>query len=67
SQTEGAERLSLTWRETGGPPVKPPSRRGFGTSLIERGLPDARIERHFEPDGLVCLIELFTSISPETN
>ncbi|MBV8767252.1 MAG: PAS domain S-box protein [Hyphomicrobiales bacterium] len=67
SQAEGAERLSLTWRETGGPPVKPPSRRGFGTSLIERGLPDARIERRFEPDGLVCLIELFTSMSPETN
>ncbi|MBV9566722.1 MAG: PAS domain S-box protein [Hyphomicrobiales bacterium] len=58
---DGAERLSLIWRETGGPPVKAPSRRGFGTSLIERGLPDARIERRFDPDGLVCRIELLTS------
>ena len=39
----------------------PPARRGFGTSLIERGLPEARIERRFEPDGLVCHIELPTS------
>jgi two-component system CheB/CheR fusion protein len=53
--------LNLAWRETGGPPVTAPTRRGFGTSLIERGLPDARIERRFEPDGLVCRIELPTS------
>ncbi|MBV9111467.1 MAG: PAS domain S-box protein [Hyphomicrobiales bacterium] len=67
NKVEGAERLSLIWRESGGPPVKAPSRRGFGTSLIERGLPDARIERRFEPDGLVCQIELFTSGGVETS
>jgi PAS domain S-box-containing protein len=34
----GASRDSvrLTWIEAGGPPVKPPKRRGFGTQLIER-------------------------------
>ncbi|MBV9431348.1 MAG: PAS domain S-box protein [Hyphomicrobiales bacterium] len=66
-ETEGAESLSLAWREVGGPPVKPPSRRGFGTSLIERGLPDAKIDRRFERDGLVCRIELFTSTGAEGN
>lgn len=66
-QANGAESLSLVWRETGGPIVEPPSRRGFGTSLIERGLPDARIDRRFDPDGLVCRIELFTSGGAETN
>ena len=55
------EQLSLSWREKGGPAVTAPARRGFGTSLIERGLPEARIERRFEPDGLVCHIELPTS------
>lgn len=30
--------LKLTWRETGGPPVSPPTRTGFGTRLIERSL-----------------------------
>jgi two-component system CheB/CheR fusion protein len=35
---EGKEpsRLVIRWLERGGPPVKKPSRRGFGTELIER-------------------------------
>ena len=55
----GAPRLELTWRESGGPTVAPPARRGFGSRLIERGLAaelsgEARIE--FEPTGVVCRI-----------
>ncbi|PVX30034.1 response regulator [Sphingomonas pokkalii] len=30
--------LALDWRESGGPPVAAPARRGFGTALIERSL-----------------------------
>jgi two-component sensor histidine kinase len=30
--------LVVTWREHGGPPVSPPSRRGFGTTIIERSV-----------------------------
>jgi CheY-like chemotaxis protein len=30
--------LDLDWRESGGPAVAPPTRRGFGTALIERSL-----------------------------
>jgi two-component sensor histidine kinase len=30
--------LTLSWREIGGPPVTPPTRRGFGSRLIERNL-----------------------------
>jgi PAS domain S-box-containing protein len=53
-------RLVLTWAETGGPTVQPPTRRGFGSRLIERGLAaelsgEARID--FRPDGVVCRIE----------
>lgn len=41
--------LNLHWRESGGPPVKPPSRRGFGSTIIERSIPfelggDAKVE-----------------------
>lgn len=32
-------RLVLTWRETGGPAVQAPTRRGFGTTVIERSIP----------------------------
>lgn len=31
-------RLRLRWKEFGGPPVRPPSRKGFGSMMIERSL-----------------------------
>jgi two-component sensor histidine kinase len=34
----GARHLRMAWRESNGPPVTPPSRRGVGSHLIERGL-----------------------------
>ena len=33
-----ADEAVLSWRESGGPPVTPPVRRGFGTRLIGMGL-----------------------------
>lgn len=47
----------LRWEETGGPAVKPPTRRGFGTRLIETAL-SAELHGHVEivyrPEGVVC-------------
>jgi light-regulated signal transduction histidine kinase (bacteriophytochrome)/CheY-like chemotaxis protein len=34
-----SSRLIIEWKESGGPPVKPPARRGFGTTIIERSVP----------------------------
>jgi PAS domain S-box-containing protein len=51
--------LRLVWRETGGPPVKPPSARGFGSRLIERGLAgelNGEAFIRYAPDGVVCTI-----------
>ena len=31
--------LAIDWKESGGPPVQPPTRRGFGTTIIERSVP----------------------------
>ena len=31
--------LEIKWVERGGPPVKPPQRRGFGSTIIERSIP----------------------------
>jgi two-component system CheB/CheR fusion protein len=50
--------LSLVWREQGGPPVERPKTRGFGAQLIERGAPNSKVRSEFNPDGLVCTIEL---------
>jgi two-component system CheB/CheR fusion protein len=50
--------LTVTWRENGGPPAKPPQTAGFGTALIEKGIPNARVSREFGADGVVCTFEL---------
>ena len=58
--TRSGDRLRLHWRETGGPPVVPPTRRGFGSRLIERGLAadlGGAASLHFDPAGLRCDIE----------
>ena len=54
-------RLMLTWTETGGPPAHPPTKRGFGTTLIEQALAmgfDAVVERQFPESGLRCTIAI---------
>jgi PAS domain S-box-containing protein len=56
---DGGERLRLCWHEVGGPAVTPPSHRGFGWRLIERGLPqelDGEVHLDYRPEGLVCQI-----------
>jgi two-component sensor histidine kinase len=40
----------LTWRESGGPPVSPPTRRGFGSRLIERSTSELEGEMQYEFD-----------------
>jgi two-component system CheB/CheR fusion protein len=50
--------LNFLWHEAGGPPVEIPSRRGFGSSLIERGLTGAAVHRDFLPTGFVCTIDV---------
>ncbi|MBL8268005.1 chemotaxis protein CheB [Steroidobacter sp.] len=53
------DRLSLQWIETGGPPVVPPTRRGFGSELIERIVRndlEADVQRDFLKHGVRCAI-----------
>jgi light-regulated signal transduction histidine kinase (bacteriophytochrome)/CheY-like chemotaxis protein len=35
----GDNDLVITWSESGGPPVKAPTRKGFGTTIIDRSVP----------------------------
>lgn len=47
--------LTINWRERGGPPVKPPTRRGFGSTIIERSIPfelKGEAELRFKLSGL---------------
>ena len=50
--------LTVAWRESGGPPKKPAAADGFGTTVIERGIPNAIVRREFGADGFVCTIDL---------
>src|SRR5258705_936768 len=61
-------RFKLHWKEHGGPPVKEPSRKSFGSRLIEQALPgqlhgEARLR--FEPDGLSCAVNIPLSVMLE--
>ncbi|MBU1383885.1 MAG: PAS domain S-box protein [Alphaproteobacteria bacterium] len=47
--------VTLSWRETGGPPVAPPTREGFGSVLkssVVRQI-NGVMTRHWDPSGLV--------------
>jgi PAS domain S-box-containing protein len=58
--TSQGNRLALRWQEKNGPPVDPPSRRGFGSRVIERGLAhelDGTVHLDFPRDGVVCTID----------
>ena len=55
------ERFCLTWSEQGGPPVlRPPTRKGFGSRLIERSFAaevGGEVKLTYAPTGLICRLE----------
>jgi two-component sensor histidine kinase len=55
------DRLILCWQEKDGPPVTPPIRKGFGSRVIERGLPhelQGTVNLDYRGDGMVCTINI---------
>ncbi|MCJ2050479.1 HWE histidine kinase domain-containing protein [Methylobacterium sp. J-070] len=51
--------LTLTWKETGGSGIAPPTRQGFGMQVLRDMLSyelGARVALAFEPDGLRCAV-----------
>jgi two-component sensor histidine kinase len=62
--TDGQQQLRVHWKESGGPPVQPPVRLGFGMQLIERSLTQAlkaTVRFEFPPSGFVCEIDSIVS------
>ncbi|NUS66911.1 MAG: sensor histidine kinase, partial [Ensifer adhaerens] len=58
---DGDNVLHLTWTEVGGPPVREPKRRGFGSILIERSLDKvlgSSVKVEYLPAGVTALIRL---------
>ena len=53
-------RLTLQWREDGGPAVTTPAQPGYGTNLIRELVPyelEGTVDMEFKPDGLRCTVE----------
>jgi two-component sensor histidine kinase len=58
--------LNIDWTESGGPPVRPPTRHGFGTRLLEFVLPgqiQATSTVEYLPQGIHvrCVVPLLLS------
>ncbi|EJC83377.1 signal transduction histidine kinase [Rhizobium leguminosarum bv. trifolii WSM2297] len=56
-------RVSLIWTEAGGPPVSTPTKRGFGSVLIERAFSSkakAQSRSDYRPEGLVFELVFLT-------
>ncbi|HWT29515.1 MAG TPA: HWE histidine kinase domain-containing protein [Propylenella sp.] len=54
-------RLVIDWVERDGPPVAPPTRSGFGSSLLDKALKhdlDGSTTLRFDPAGLRCTLDL---------
>jgi two-component sensor histidine kinase len=53
--------LEIAWRESGGPPVAIPLRRGFGSRLIQGGVGrelDGDVELNYAPEGFCCTLRV---------
>jgi len=55
---DGKPALQFVWQESGGPEVATPSRKGFGSRLIERSLAAERgsAKLDFASEGLRCTL-----------
>jgi two-component sensor histidine kinase len=56
---QGVDEAWIVWRESGGPAVRTPRQRGFGSRLLERGVAGelgGEVSLDFARDGLVCTI-----------
>lgn len=52
---------TIVWHERGGPEVKKPERRGFGSSIIEHSVPHelgGQTDLRYEPEGLVAVVSV---------
>jgi two-component sensor histidine kinase len=61
--------VRLRWRERGGPTPKPPEHQGFGTRLLQRGLPGelgpgSTVVFSYLPDGLEAEIRFRAAPAP---
>jgi two-component sensor histidine kinase/CheY-like chemotaxis protein len=57
---EETQRMRLTWTEKGGPPVQRPTRRSFGTRMMESlgQQLNGRVQLSYDPSGFVYFLDV---------
>lgn len=61
ASSSGNAELRMQWSESGGPPVKPPARKGFGSRLIETALVaefESAVALDYASSGVTCSIRV---------
>ena len=68
---QGDGSLEIIWQERGGPPITtPPTRKGFGTTIIERSIPfelEGTAEVSYTPTGLEAKFTIPSAFVSEYN
>jgi two-component sensor histidine kinase len=65
---DGAGLVRLLWSESDGPPVRPPTRKGFGTQMIGsifRSESGWSVQQDFDPAGLRCVLQFYLQEKPD--
>ncbi|MDY6963183.1 MAG: sensor histidine kinase, partial [Pseudomonadota bacterium] len=63
------QRLRLVWTELGGPAVRPPARKGFGSRIIEKVLAadfTGKVDLDYDPQGVRCSLDGFVPARSST-
>lgn len=57
---DAAQRLRLSWAETGGPAVQEPDKKGFGLALLKAGVADigGDVDLAFSAEGFKCALDV---------
>jgi two-component sensor histidine kinase len=61
ARANGREEFILEWKESGGPAVKPPTRQGFGSELVQRQLKyelNGSASMEFHESGIVVTLAI---------
>ncbi len=51
-------RVDIFWEESGGPPVRPPSRKGLGSAMLSSQLGLAEVKLNFAETGVRCKLSI---------
>ncbi|MFQ6550271.1 HWE histidine kinase domain-containing protein [Aestuariibius sp. 2305UL40-4] len=60
------QRVSITWTETGGPPIAPERNSGIGSSILQNALrEEGTVKVDYSAKGLICEIAVYDSFQRE--